>query len=104
MIKPEDQMAVDSAHAKANHQQKAMPAHKKESTKMKKTTYQLETLACPSCSAKIGAMLKKTPGIEESQVLFNSSRVKVSFDETIISSDDIKSKLDKFGYPVISEK
>ena len=49
-------------------------------------------------------MLKKTPGIEESQVLFNSSRVKVSFDETIISSDDIKSKLDKFGYPVISEK
>ena len=71
---------------------------------MKKTTYQLETLACPGCSAKIGAMLKKTPGIEESEVLFNSSRVKVSYDETIISSDDIKNKIGKFGYQVMSEK
>lgn len=71
---------------------------------MKKTTYQLETLVCPSCSAKIGAMLKRTPGIEESQILFNSSRVKVSFDETTISSEDIKGKLDKLGYPVLSEK
>ena len=39
-------------------------------------TYQLETLTCPSCVAKIEGMLKKTPGVTDSEVLFNSSRVR----------------------------
>jgi copper chaperone CopZ len=38
-------------------------------------TYQLETVTCPSCIAKIEGMLKKTQGIHESEVLFNTSRV-----------------------------
>ena len=44
---------------------------------MAKKTYQLETLTCPSCTAKIQGMLKKTEGIEEGEVLFNTSRVKL---------------------------
>jgi copper chaperone len=71
---------------------------------MKKSTYQLETLVCPSCSEKIGAMLKMTPGIRESEVLFNSSRVRVTYDETTIDSAAIKGKIKKLGYRVLSEK
>lgn len=71
---------------------------------MKKITYQLETLACPSCSAKIGAMLQKTAGIRESEVLFNSSRVVVSFDEAETDSETIKKKIARFGYQVLGEK
>lgn len=71
---------------------------------MTKKTYQLETVSCPSCIAKIEGMLKKTAGITESEVLFNTSRVKVSFDENAITSEDIKSKIDKLGYKVLSEK
>ena len=67
-------------------------------------TYQLETLTCPSCSAKIEGMLKKTDGIVESEVLFNSSRVRVSFDESKVDSDTIKSKINKLGFDVLSEK
>ena len=67
-------------------------------------TYQLETVSCPSCIAKIQGMLKKTPGINESEVLFNSSRVKATFDENVINSDAIKNKIDKLGYKVLGEK
>ncbi|HKL86068.1 MAG TPA: heavy-metal-associated domain-containing protein [Treponemataceae bacterium] len=66
--------------------------------------YQLETMSCPSCVAKIDGMLKKTAGITESEVLFNSSRVKVSFDESQLSSDAIKEKITTLGYQVLGVK
>lgn len=71
---------------------------------MIKKTYQLDTLTCPSCTAKIEGMLKKTKGIKESEVLFNSSRVKVTFDENLLSSETIKENIDKLGFDVLSEK
>ena len=67
-------------------------------------TYQLETISCPSCIKKIEGMLKTLDGIESSEVLFNSSRVKVNFDESSISSALIKAKIHQLGYNVISEK
>jgi len=67
-------------------------------------TYQLETISCPSCIAKIEGMLKRTAGVSSSEVLFNSSRVKVTFDENIITSEDIKKKISNLGYKVLGEK
>lgn len=71
---------------------------------MTKKTYQLDTLTCPNCVAKIQGMLKKTDGINDGEVLFNTSRVKVEFDETKISSDEITTKINKLGFEVLSEK
>ena len=68
------------------------------------TTYQLDTISCPSCIKKIEGMLKTLDGVESSEVLFNSSRVKVNFDESAISSALIKAKIHQLGYNVISEK
>ncbi len=67
-------------------------------------TYQLETITCPSCVMKIEGMLKKTTGIIKSEVLYNTSRVKVTFDENVISSEIIKEKITSLGYVVKSEK
>ena len=67
-------------------------------------TYQLDTLTCPSCTAKIEGMLKKTEGIEKSEVLFNSSRVRVTFDDSKMNSETIKSRINKLGFDVLSEK
>jgi copper chaperone CopZ len=71
---------------------------------MTNKTYQLETVSCPSCIAKIEGMLKKTQGVSSSEVLFNTSRVKVAFDETVVTSDNIKNNINKLGYKVLSEK
>jgi len=71
---------------------------------MTNRTYQLETVSCPSCVAKIERMLKKTAGITSSEVLFNTSRVKVAFDEKAVTSEEIRNRIDGLGYKVLSEK
>lgn len=71
---------------------------------MKNIRLQLATLTWPNCVAKIESMLKKTKGINEGEVLFNSSRVKINFDEDIITSEEIKEKINKLGFEVLGEK
>lgn len=67
-------------------------------------TYQLETVTCPSCVAKIEGMLRRTAGIKEAEVMFNSSRVKVAFDESVVDGETIKGNIAKLGFQVLSEK
>lgn len=66
--------------------------------------FQLETLACPACAAKVESVVKKTKGVKEAEVLFNSSRVKFSFDESVVDTNTIKERIEKLGYKVLSEK
>lgn len=69
-----------------------------------KKVYQLETLSCPTCANKIEGMLKKVKGISGADVAFMASKVKVEFDDAIITSDQIKERIARFGYDVIGEK
>ncbi len=71
---------------------------------MKKVTLQLETLSCPACAAKIEAVLRKSKGVKESEVLFNSARVKLSYDGEVINLDELKGKISKLGYNTLSVK
>ena len=50
---------------------------------MPKATIQLETLTCPSCMQKIDGAVKSLKGVEKDSVnvLFNSSKVKLNFDD-----------------------
>lgn len=65
---------------------------------------QLETLTCPSCITKIEGVLNKEPGVESAKVLFNSSKVKVEYDEEKISFDRLAELIEKLGYPSINFK
>lgn len=70
---------------------------------MKAATIQLEALACPSCMQKIEGAVKSLDGIDKDtlKVLFNSSKVKVSFDENKVEIGQIESAITKMGYEVI---
>ncbi|MGI6466721.1 MAG: heavy-metal-associated domain-containing protein [Sphaerochaetaceae bacterium] len=70
---------------------------------MKQVTYQLETLSCPTCLLKIESLLKKTDGVIDPKVLFNASKVKAKLDESKISSEEVKSRIEKLGYKVLQE-
>ena len=67
---------------------------------MKKITLQLEELGCPSCIKKIETALKKQDGINEVNILFNSSKAKVEFDD----SGKIIKVVTDLGYEVLSAK
>lgn len=73
---------------------------------MKKATIQLETLTCPSCALKIEGAVKKIEGVDKGtiEVLFNSSRVKLDFDEEKTSIDDVENAITKVGYEVQKSK
>ena len=71
---------------------------------MKTIRFQLEVLTCPSCINKIEGVLKKEDGVEKAKVLFNSSKVKVEYNEEKTSSDKLAGLIEKLGYPVLSHK
>lgn len=70
---------------------------------MKAATIQLEALTCPSCMQKIEGAVKSLDGIDKDtlKVLFNSSKVKVSFDDSKLAIAEIENAITKMGYEVI---
>ena len=73
---------------------------------MQKATIQLETLTCPSCMQKIENGVKSIGGVDKKsiKVLFNSSKVKVEYDDEKVSIKDIENVIDKLGYEVIKSQ
>lgn len=71
---------------------------------MKKLKFQMEPLTCPSCIKKIERSLLKRQSIESVQVLFHSGKVKVEYDETVVTANEIEDLLVKLGYPVQSKQ
>lgn len=69
---------------------------------MKIVKFQLEPLTCPSCIKKIEGKLWKMDGVSEAKVMFNSSKVKATFDQGQMTSEQLKETIEKLGYPVIA--
>ncbi|MHC1787175.1 MAG: heavy-metal-associated domain-containing protein [Christensenellales bacterium] len=69
---------------------------------MKKATLQLETLTCPSCALKIEKALKNLAGVKQDtlSVLFNASKVKLDFDDSLLSAERIAESISAMGYIV----
>ncbi|MEK4325460.1 heavy-metal-associated domain-containing protein [Paenibacillus sp. FSL R7-0297] len=71
---------------------------------MTTTTFQLEQLTCPGCIKKIETALTHKDGVSGVKVLFTSSKVKVSHNETIINSAGVSKVITNLGFPILSFK
>ena len=69
---------------------------------MQKATIQLEALTCPSCIQKIEGAVKSLDGVDKESVnvSFNSSKVKLDFDDEKLSIKDVENAIGKMGYEV----
>ncbi len=69
---------------------------------MAKATIQLEGLGCPSCMQKIEGATKALNGVSKDsiKVLFNSSKVKLEFDPSVITIEEIEKAITTVGYNV----
>ncbi len=69
---------------------------------MKKATIQLDTLTCPSCMQKIDHAVKSLDGVDKDsvKVLFNSSKVKLNFDDAKTPVEEIEKAITSLGYEV----
>lgn len=59
-----------------------------------------QPFTCPSCVTKIERTLGRLPGVEDVTVQFNSSKVRVTFDEEVLTPEVIARTIDALGYPV----
>lgn len=64
--------------------------------------FQLNTLTCPTCIQKIEKSLSKMNGVNDVKVLFNSSKVKITYQAEQVSETELKAVIEKLGYPVIA--
>ena len=73
---------------------------------MAKLVMQLDELSCPSCMQKIENGVKSLDGVDKKsiKVLFNSSKVRVEYDDEKVSIKDIENAIDKLGYEVIKSQ
>ena len=65
-----------------------------------KKNIQLEELVCPMCATKIETALSKINGVNEVKVLYNASKAKVEYDETILKIEDIYKVITDLGYEI----
>ncbi|NLP31550.1 MAG: heavy-metal-associated domain-containing protein [Oligella ureolytica] len=71
---------------------------------MTKVVFNMEPFTCPSCVKKIESAVSRTNGVEEVRVMFNSGRVRATFDESKVAVDEIQGIIEKLGYSVQSHK
>lgn len=73
---------------------------------MKKADLKLETLTCPSCLLKIESALKDIEGVAQDKVkiMFNSSKVKLEFDENQSTIEEIETAITQLGYDVLKTR
>ncbi len=62
-----------------------------------------EPFTCPSCVKKIEGAVGRMPGVSDVSVMFNSNKVKVTFDETQVGEGNIAKTITDLGYPVTSK-
>lgn len=67
-------------------------------------TIRTEPFTCPSCIAKIEGAVGAMAGVEDVTVMFNSGKVKVVFDESVVTAEKIAATIDALGYPVTSTR
>jgi copper chaperone len=76
--------------------------HNKGEVEMTKVEFRLEPLSCPTCIKRIEGTLRKMDGVKEARVLFNSSKVKATYDQAVVKPEALSEAIEKLGYPVLS--
>lgn len=68
---------------------------------MIKKEIRLEALTCPTCVNKIEKALIKQKGVSEAKVLFNASKIRVMYDESVVKKQALIDIVEGLGYKVL---
>jgi len=66
-------------------------------------TFSVEGMTCASCVQTVEKATKKLSGVQESHVNLATEKLNISFDENVVSEEDIQAAVDKAGYKVVTD-
>ncbi len=66
-------------------------------------TYKIKGMHCASCAGIIEKTFKKIEGVAEAEANYGTESVKVNFDESKITPENLSKKIEPFGYSLIIE-
>ena len=70
----------------------------KEGIKLQKEQFDITGMTCSACSARVEKSVSKLPGIQEVAVNLLKNSMVASYDETVLSADEIVKAVEKAGY------
>ena len=88
---------------KADIEQKVEKIGFKIQKNIQSHNYKIEGMTCSACANRVEKVTKKMPGVENAVVNFATEKLSISYDADVINFGDIKEKVEKAGYKLISE-
>jgi Cu2+-exporting ATPase/Cu+-exporting ATPase len=71
---------------------------------MKEKIFKIKGMHCASCAGIIEKTFKKTKGVSDASVNYGNESIKMSFDTSKISTEELSKKIEPFGYSLIVEE
>jgi copper chaperone CopZ len=68
-------------------------------TKAQMALFTIPSMDCPSCAVHIADVLKKTPGVYDAKVDFDTKQATVHYDATRINLPRLREVIDRTGFP-----
>lgn len=63
-------------------------------------SYSVEGMSCAACSSAIERIMKKQDGVNRVDVNLTTKKMVLDYDESVLSFDTIKEKIEKAGFEV----
>jgi sulfite exporter TauE/SafE/copper chaperone CopZ/plastocyanin domain-containing protein len=70
-------------------------------THLKSSSFHIDGMTCVSCQNRIERKLKSTVGIEDAEVNFNTGSAAVTYNESVITVNEITALVENLGYQVV---
>ena len=72
---------------------------------MKKTEiFPVTGMSCAACAARVGKTLQQQKGVEDANVNYASASVRVTYDTSVCSAENLKTAVQNAGYDLITEE
>ncbi|MFC7045745.1 heavy-metal-associated domain-containing protein [Halobacteriaceae archaeon GCM10025711] len=62
------------------------------------TQFRVLDFDCPTCASNVERALRKTDGVDSVEVHYTTGRVEVSYDESVVTPDDLEKTIENQGY------
>ncbi len=66
-------------------------------------TYRVEGMTCAACSSAVERITGKLAGVENVSVNLATGKMNITFDEAVVTQEDIFRKIEKAGYQPIED-